>query len=223
MFMSKESLKDIVYNYLFDCIVSYKLLPGEAIVEQEISNHLKISRTPVREALKKLEAEGLVRHFPARGTFVEELTTQDVEEIFELRELFEVAAIKVSIHTIPIDEIKELERFISDLKYEESCSEDFYRSDRILHNLIVEYGGNRRMVNFFNTINTQLERFRRISAMTPKRLEKSKQEHLQIIEAIKERDTEKAIAVLHVHLNNIEMNTLDVCQKVRVTHSYSRC
>ena len=220
--MSKESLKDIVYDYLFDCIVSYKFLPGEAIVEQEISDHLKISRTPVREALKQLESEGLARHFPSRGTFVEELTSQDVEEIFDLRELFEIAAIKVSINTIPIAEVEELERAISNLKYEESSSEDFYSSDRRLHRLIVDHGGNRRMVSFFNTINTQLERFRRISAMTPKRLEKSKREHLQIIESIKERDIEKAIAILHVHLNNIKMNTLDVCQKARVTHSYLR-
>ncbi len=216
--MKQKELKSIPYNYLYESIVSYKLLPGQAIVEQEISDLLGVSRTPVREALKKLDAEGLVHHIPARGTFVEELTTQDVEEIFELRAMFEGMALKAAINDIPDSEIEEVEKLLNSLIEDETSPEDFYKSDRVLHQMIVNYSRNHRMVNFLNTINSQLERLRRISAMTPRRLDKSKQEHIEILGAIKERNLDKAVELLHSHIANIKKSTLEVCERVRYSH-----
>ena len=79
--MGKRGLKNVAYDYLLDAITSYEMKPGQAIVEQDVSDKLGISRTPIREALKQLESEGLVRHFPSRGTFVTNLTVQDVESL----------------------------------------------------------------------------------------------------------------------------------------------
>ncbi len=216
--LKRSTLKNTPYDYLYESIVSYKLLPGQAIVEQEVSNLLGISRTPVREALKRLEAEGLVRHMPARGTFVADITTQDVEEIFELREMFEEMALKAAIEHIPDSEIVEIENHLNSLVYGETSPEEFYESDRMLHQVIVKYSRNYRMVHFLNTINSQLERLRRISAMTPKRLENSKTEHMEILLAIKERDIDKALKFLHSHLANVKKSTLDACEKVRYIH-----
>jgi len=209
-----ETLSKIAYNYLYENIMSYNLPPGSAIVEKEISDALKISRTPIREALKKLAGEGLVHYIPGRGTFVQDLSAQDIEEILELRELFEGTALKNAINDITDEEIDEIASLISSLD-ENSNHEEFYYCDRMLHNLIVKYSRNKRMVGFLNTINSQLERLRRISAMNPRRLEKSKQEHVELLQAIKERDLEKASHSLNTHLKNIKKSIMEVWLKSR--------
>jgi DNA-binding GntR family transcriptional regulator len=174
-----------------------------AIVEQEISDTIKVSRTPIREALKQLEAEGLVNSIPGRGTFVQALSNQDIEEIFELRELFELKALEYAVNDITDKEIEKIEKILFSLEIDTN-HEEYFSSDRYLHNLIVKYSRNRRMINFLNTINAQLEWLRRVSSMTPRRLEKSKQEHIEILQAIKERDLEKSSNCLSAHLQNIK-------------------
>jgi DNA-binding GntR family transcriptional regulator len=212
--MAKQPLRNVAYDYLYESIISNKLLPGEAIVEQEISDLLGVSRTPIREALKQLTAERLVRHIPARGTFVAEMSTQDVEELFEIRTMFEENALKWAINKISDAEIIRLERLFGSLNGS-SRPEEFFNSDRELHGLILRYGRNRHMIELLNTVNSQLERLRRVSSLTPNRLEKSKKEHLEIIYAIKEHNLEKAENALRMHLKNVEQSTLDVCQQAR--------
>lgn len=216
--MGKRGLKNVAYDYLLDAITSYELKPGQAIVEQDISDKLNISRTPIREAFKQLESEGLVYRLPSRGTFVTNLTMQDVEEIFQLRELFEITALKSAVNFITDDELDYIEeriRYLDDKKSEEPCAQEaFYCSDRELHALIMKYSGNSRMIKFHKTLEIQLEQLRRISAMTPKRLVKSRQEHLDIIYALRTRDLVDATRYLSIHLQNIKESTLNVCRNM---------
>ncbi len=207
----RDTRKQKAYEYLYNAIVTNKLPPGVAIAEQEISNVLGISRTPVREALKQLEAEGLVRHVPLRGTFVEEITTQDLEEIFALRETLEVLALKTAITEITNEELYEIEILLRSLEYD-SSNEKFYDSDRRLHDLIVKHGGNRRLAQILNNLNSQMERLRHIAAMKPHRLEQSKKEHLAIVAALKKRDLEEAERLLRQHLRNVKGSTMEVCR-----------
>lgn len=216
--MGKRGLKNVAYDYLLDAITSYEMKPGQAIVEQDVSDKLGISRTPIREALKQLESEGLVRHFPSRGTFVTNLTVQDVDEIFQLRELFEITSLKNAVHEIAeaeLDYIEERLRYLDDKRSEEPpTKETFYNSDRELHALIMKYSGNSRMIKFHKTLEVQLEQLRRISAMTPMRLVKSRQEHLDIIYALRSRDLANATRALLLHLQNIKASTLNVCRNM---------
>lgn len=220
--MAKSALKNVAYEYLLNAIMSYELKPGQVIVEQEVSDQLGISRTPIREAFKQLESEGLVHHFPSRGTFVTNLTVQDVEEIFQLREMFELTALKSAIHRITEEELRYIEgrlRYLDDKKSEEpSTKEEFYGSDRELHELIMKYSGNSRMVKFHRTLEAQLERLRRISSMTPMRLSKSRQEHLDILNALSDRDLDAATDALRLHLRNIKSSTLAVCRSQSVVY-----
>jgi DNA-binding GntR family transcriptional regulator len=215
----KETLKDVAYNYLYEKIVSYEFPAGTAIVEQEISDAIKISRTPIREALKQLAAEGLVYNLPGRGTFVQDLYTQDIEEIFELRKLFEESSLKFAITEITDEEIDEIEKMIIVLE-ESSSAEEFFKSDQALHNLIVKYSHNGRMISFHRNINAQLERLRRISIKNQKRLEKSKQEHLELIRAIKERNLEKATSCLCNHLRGIKESIIEEHRRLRLLRKY---
>jgi len=211
--MSKDNRKQIAYNYLRDAILNATLAPGTTIVEQDISDVLGISRTPVREALKIVEAEGLVRQIPSRGTFVTEISTQDIEEIFELRETIEILALRVAIHDITDNELANIDTLLCSLG-PDSPPEDFYESDRNLHDLIIKHGHNRRLVLFLNNINSQVERLRHTSAQRPNRLPNSMKEHLAILEALKERNFNKAESTLKLHLTNVKLSTLDACKSL---------
>jgi len=214
--MGKRGLKNVAYDYLLNAIMTCDLKPGQAIVEQEISDRLNISRTPIREAFKQLESEGLVRHFPSKGTFVANMTVQDVDEIFQLREMFELTALKSAITAITdseLDYVEERLRYLDDKKIEDPyVKEAFYCSDRELHSLIMKYSGNYRMIRFHKTLEVQLEQLRRISSMTPMRLSKSRQEHLDLLYTLRTRDLIQASKILSVHLQNIKESTVNVCR-----------
>jgi len=205
----KTSRTKIVYDYLYEQIVSYKLKPGDPLVEQDISSSLGCSRTPVREAIRILAAEGLVRHIPGRGAYISEISIQDIEEIFSLRKMLELGALKEGLQHISDEEIQEVENVLTSLD-QNSASEAFFHSDRLLHDMIVRNSGNKRLIQFLNMINAQIERIRRISALRPQRLANSKKEHLEIIEAIKARDLERASKILDEHIENVKLSCFDV-------------
>ena len=211
--MAKETRKNIAYHSVRDAILTWTLPPGSPIVEQEISDQLGISRTPVREALKLLEAEGLVKVIAQRGTFVSELSTQDVEEIFALRESLEVMALKVAIGNISNEQLTKLESYLSSLT-PDSPPEQFFESDRMLHEIIVNHGGNERLAHFLDSLNVQVERIRRISAARPNRLDLSMREHLGILRAIRARDWNAAESELRQHIRNVKQSALDVCRNL---------
>jgi DNA-binding GntR family transcriptional regulator len=162
---------------------------------------------------KLLEAEGLVKVIPERGTFVTDLSTQDVEEIFALRESLEVMALKVAIGNIPSDQLTTLELYLSSLT-PDSPPEQFFESDRMLHDIIVNHGGNERLANFLDSLNVQVERIRRISAARPNRLDLSMREHLGILRAIRARDWNAAESELRQHIRNVKQSALDVCRNL---------
>ena len=214
--MTKRDLQTVAYEHLKNAIITNSYLPGQMIVEQDISDSLEISRTPVREALKRLESEGLVNHIPSVGTFVAQISVQDIVEIFQLRELFETTALKTAIIEASPEELErvESELFVLDDKriQEQDIIEAYYRSDRHLHYLVLNYSRNSRMVSFYKHLETQVERLRRISSLTPMRLAKSRQEHLVIINAIRSRDLNTALMALNMHLENVKDSTISVCR-----------
>jgi len=205
----KTSRTKIVYDYLYEQIVSYKLKPGDPIIEQDISTSLGCSRTPVREAIRILAAEGLVRHIPARGAYISEISLQDIEEIFSLRKMLELGALKEGLPRISDEEIQNVEAVLAGLD-QNSESDAFFSSDRLLHDMIVRNSGNKRLMQFLDMINAQIERVRRISALRPQRLSNSKKEHLEILEAIKARDLERATQILDEHIENVKLSCFDV-------------
>lgn len=203
--------KRMVYDYLLEAIVSNQLPPGAPIIETEISSTLKTSRTPVREALKALEADGLVTHYPLRGTFISEITPYDVEEIFSLRTMLEVFALHLAYDKITDDELNRVEdRFLG--LTAESSKEAYALADKSLHTLIVDRAGNCRLKQFLNILNGQIERFRRIAANAPSRLPSSRAEHLEILAMIRRKDLKGSEESLRKHLNNVKVSTLETAK-----------
>ncbi|MDR2745134.1 MAG: GntR family transcriptional regulator [Desulfovibrio sp.] len=196
------------YEYLKNAIISSTILPGSPIREMELAEQLQMSRTPIREAMRALEAEGILINYPAQGTFVMSLTSSDVEEIYELRSLFELWALERSLPRITDEEVASLEKSFTSSFYTfdwEAC----HNADRLLHALIVERSGSRRLSNFVNTLNTQTERIRRFSAKSPTRLQVSYREHMEILTLIRKRDIKSCADSLKKHLRSVANSAIE--------------
>lgn len=203
--------KEQAYEYLMDAILSNRLHPGEPIIETEIATALNTSRTPVREALKALEADGLVSHYPLKGTFVSEITPYDVEDIFNLRIMLEVSALQLAFDKITEEELNEIENMFSALNAE-SSRQAYHNADKSLHSLIVDKAGSIRLRQFLNILNIQIERFRRIAAFEPTRLTNSRKEHLEIINKLRQKDIKACEKSLKMHLTNVKNSTLETAK-----------
>lgn len=210
--MKSLALSEIAYEHILSRIVSFALLPSTPIIEDDLCSELDISRTPLREALRRLEAEGLVYKVRNRGTFVRNFTYEDIVEISEIRKVFELYSLNRCMDDgVPEKELGSIRAELEDLR-EESPKEAYYHTDQALHSLIMRYCVNSRMLSYANSINTQLEMIRRISAQTPNRLEHSKQEHLGIITAVLEGKKAAAVKLLEQHLDNVKNSTLNAFQ-----------
>lgn len=190
------------YAYIYDAILSGELSVGSPISENQIANALHISRSPVREALKQMEAEGLVNHIPGRGRFVSQISLQDMEELFNLRILFEMYAIRRAIEHIPEKDLNILEKDFLQLS-EISSPQDFYHSNKNLHESIVLYCRNRRLAFFYKQLMAQIDIVMKIYAKDAQYYAITRDVHLQIVRAMKERDLPSAERFLQEHLEGI--------------------
>jgi DNA-binding GntR family transcriptional regulator len=215
--VAKTDLSKKAYDYLFEHIVRNDYAPGTPIVEKDICDLLDISRTPVREALRRLEVEGLIVKIKDVGTIVRDITYDDITEIFEIRKLFELFALKRAVKNISDEEVRSLEDQLQKLG-NSSENQDYYIVDRRIHSTIMKYCSNTRMVNYLKTINAQLEILRRVSAINPKRLSHSKEEHLAIVRAIGNRDYDQASQNLSYHLDEVRNSVIEAFRHMKASH-----
>lgn len=196
------------------------ILPGDAVVEQEVSDTLGISRTPVREALKQLEADGFVYHIRQKGTFATGITNDDIEEIFALRSILELAAAEYAVERLDDDTLSTLHHQIKKLD-DETLEEEYFEADGSLHKQIVDSMCNSRVSKIFMQLGQQVSFLRILSAKAPHRLLQSRQEHLDIIDALMARDLKLVRKRLTLHMENVKKNALNINMKVR-TQTKSR-
>lgn len=202
----------MAYNYIKEEILSNRLRPNEPILELAFSDCLKISRSPIREALRALESEGLVVSYPSRGSFVAALTPYDVEEIGELRILLECWALERSINRITEAELDELEHDFR-TGFQTKDWDLLHQVDRKLHGLIIVKAGSKRVQEFMRILNSQIERVRRSSAKRENRASRSYQEHLNIIASIRKRDLEVCRETLREHLRSVSEDAVEMCKE----------
>lgn len=199
------------YDYIREEILSNRLQPGEPILELAISERLKMSRTPIREAMRKLESEGLVVSYPFRGVFVSGISPYDVDEIGELRILLEGWALKRSINRITESELDEIKANLN-IGFQQRDWDRLHQADRALHGLIVAKAGSKRVQEFVHILNSQTERIRRLSARSENRVRRSYKEHIEIIEYIRIRDLEKSENALVRHLKSVSNSAVEVAK-----------
>lgn len=208
--------KTEAYNYIREEILSNRLAPDAAISELAVSEKLRISRTPVREALRELESEGLTISYPSRGSFVASFSPYDVEEICELRILLESWALERSLNRITESELDELETSIR-TGFQRKDWDLLHQADRGLHGLIVARAGSKRVQDFTRILNSQIERVRRFSAKSEDRACRSYEEHLDILHCVRSRDLDKSKKSLEKHLRSVAGDAVEVT-KTKLIH-----
>ena len=143
-----KPLRDVVFEHLREAIIKGKLKPGERLMEMQLAEELGVSRTPVREAIRKLELEGLVIMIPRRGAYVADLSIKDVAETFEIRLALEALAASLAAERITPEECEEMDRLLerigesirqNDVKQTAALDEEF-------HNLLYQASRNDRLV-----------------------------------------------------------------------------
>jgi DNA-binding GntR family transcriptional regulator len=176
-----------VYQILREKILSGELKAGERLIERELADVLKISRTPVREALRKLDSEGLIRIIPRKGGIVADLSDEDIIDMFEILESLEALAVRQAAERITPEQRKMLD------EVDESDVSAMIRA-------ICQVARNRRLDEMIRGLLDLIRASARIGRERPGRANEAVEEHRAILNAVKERDAERAVQLVHEHV-----------------------
>ncbi len=206
-----SALKDSVYEIIKDMIVHLDPKDGEQLRVEAIANRMGISRTPVREALLRLESEGLVRTVPRVGFFVKGITKQDLRELFELREITEGYAAEKAAVLISGEDIARIEELQSQSKQavDEGDFERFIGMEAELHSLIIKNSRNSRLLKMIESIKELTYRERLLSLRSPENVKLSVEEHQRIVEALRNRDGKLAGKLMRAHIRAVQNRLLE--------------
>ena len=209
-----KPLREIVSDALRQAIRDGVLPPGERLMEIPLAEELGVSRTPIREAIRILEQEGLVVMIPRRGTYVADMSLKDVTEVFELRSILEELAAELAAERITNEEIEALEQHLVEIGnyMNENNLDKVVQADILFHEILYKASRNDRLVEMINNLREQTLRFRTLSMSQTGRLAKTWDEHRQLVEAISDRDVERARQIARIHMEESEKTLLEGMQ-----------
>ena len=202
MRLVQNSLHQEVAETLREQIFAGQLAPGCFLDEVALCERLEISRTPLREALKVLTAEGLLRHEPRRGCFVNEVTEQDLDEIFPVIALLEGRCAFEAARNASDTDIAALDALHERLQQHAQAKRinDYYATNYAIHEAIITLANNRWLAQAIADLRKILKLARQQQLHAPGRLEQSLSEHLAVYAALRARDCEGADAAMRTHL-----------------------
>jgi DNA-binding GntR family transcriptional regulator len=200
-------LRDVVFNTLRQAILRGELAPGERLMEIQLAERLGVSRTPIREAIRKLELEGLVLMIPRKGAEVAKISEKSLRDVLEVRRSLEELAIELACERITKEGIDELEAaqtaFCEALKTNDTM--EMAETDEHYHDIIYNATGNTRLVQILNNLREQMYRYRLEYIKDASKRQNLVVEHDQIIRAIREHRIDEARAAIRDHIDNQEI------------------
>ena len=205
-------LRDVVFNTLRQAILRGELKPGERLMEIQLANKLGVSRTPIREAIRKLELEGLVLMIPRKGAEVAEITEKSLKDVLEIRRALEDLAVRLACEKITKEELKELKKAGDEFKRVLKSQDitEVAEADVKFHDVIYMATDNPKLIQLLNNFREQMYRFRveylKKAEVRPQLLE----EHDEIIKYITEGNKEEASRVVTRHIENQALTVQDV-------------
>lgn len=197
-------LRDVVFNTLRQAILTGELKPGERLMEIHLAERLGVSRTPIREAIRKLELEGLVTMIPRRGAEVAQITEKSMNDVLEVRRALDALCVELACDRISEEDIRRLEQACND--FEDAVKTKdlkvIAQADVELHDIIVQATGNARLIQLVNNLSEQMYRYRFEYIKDVSMHEKLVEEHRIIYESILKKDKETAARAAEIHIDN---------------------
>jgi DNA-binding GntR family transcriptional regulator len=207
-------LTDWAYQRLKSAILNLTLAPGTQLCINDIVTEYNISRTPIREAFLQLEKDGLVRVVPRVGFFVTDITRQDLEELYVIRELLESRAIEVAVNNLNESDLAIIDNLMQ-IGYkciEERDVDKYLQAEIDFHTLLINHSQNQRLISIMESLQDLSLRWRTLSLQSFENLKLSHVEHMKIVEAMKLRDAKKASQLMSEHIRNSQERILQLVE-----------
>ncbi len=203
-------LRDVVFNTLRRAILTGELKPGERLMEIHLANRLGVSRTPIREAIRKLELEGLVTMIPRRGAEVAQITEKSLQDVLEVRRALDALCAELACDRITAGGKAALKKACDHFDEATKTGEvvAIAEADVALHDIIVQATGNQRLIQLINNLSEQMYRYRFEYIKDESGHENLVNEHRMIYESIMNGDREKAAAAARLHIDNQEQSII---------------
>lgn len=200
----RSSFSDKVYSAILELLINLRFKPGEKISEESVAALLGVSRTPVREALRRLAADGLVDIFPRRGVYAKEITARDILELYEIRMCLEIQAARQTIGAVPEDHINFVNNLIEECLSKEGVAfiEAEIRLDREIHRTINSFCGNDRLRSMLEKIDHLAKFMRVVHANKEEVVRDNFREHVNIWKALAGNNEPEMVRLLTEHLTN---------------------
>ena len=210
-----DPLRKDITRLLREAIIRGELLPGERLIEPEIADKLGVSRTPVREALLKLEAEGFLRVIPRKGAVVAPFSITEACEIYEILIEIESFAAQKSVELLKSDDIRAI--IALEEKFERSTDQvEKIEANTAFHHYYIESCGNSMLADIVTNLNHKLDRYRRLVFIDAGRVVSAQLEHKKLIDAFKARDAAKVYRLIKRHLTASKKSLIHSLEKIKV-------
>ena len=211
-------LRDVVFNTLRQAILRGELKPGERLMEIQLANKLGVSRTPIREALRKLELEGLVNMVPRKGAEVADITEKSLRDVLEVRKALEELSVQLACEKITEEEIEELKRVAE--RFKDTLNDQdvtkIAEADVAFHDVIYTATDNQKLILLLNNLREQMYRYRveylKKEAAYPQLIA----EHEELIDNISKRNKEEATRIMCEHIDNQVATVINVIHTKKV-------
>ena len=213
-------LRDVVFNTLRKAILRGELKPGERLMEIQLANKLGVSRTPIREAIRKLELEGLVLMIPRKGAEVAQITEKNMQDVLEVRKALEELSVQLACERITPEQVEEMKMAAEDFRKVLKSGDvtKIAEADVKFHDIIFAATNNQRLITLLNTLREQMYRFRveylKQKECYPQLLE----EHDKLIALISGGEVEEACELMGCHIDNQASTVSDVIRRDQVEY-----
>ncbi len=199
-----RSLTRLIAEELKQAILAGKLAPGERLSEEQLTASLKVSRVPLREALRRLEAEGYVTFLPNDEVVVSKPTLEEVQDYYSLASVLEGLAARLAVERARPEEVARLRELHQLLKeaYKEKDAERYFEANSRFHRFIAELAGNERLYRLIDQMRQEIRKTRILALHLPQRLDYSMREHDQIMDAFLKKNPDLAETTVIKHLQN---------------------
>ena len=211
-------LRDVVFNTLRQAILRGELKPGERLMEIQLANKLGVSRTPIREALRKLELEGLVNMVPRKGAEVADITEKSLRDVLEVRKALEELSVQLACEKITEEEIEELKRVAE--RFKDTLNDQdvtkIAEADVAFHDVIYTATDNQKLILLLNNLREQMYRYRVEYLKKEEAYPQLIAEHEELIDNISKRNKEEATRIMCEHIDDQVATVINVIHTKKV-------